>query len=77
MKVHPTAIIEDGAEIGDAEIGPYCRVGPDVRIHDGVVLKSHVVIDGETEIGARPQVYSFCVLGEPPHHANCGIGSSI
>lgn len=78
MKVHPTAIIEDGADIGDAEIGAYCRVGPGVRLHDGVVLKSHVVIDGETEIGARTHVYSFCVLGEPPQHLGCnGDGARL
>ena len=35
-KIHPTAIIEDGAELGsDVEIGPYCMVGSGVKIGNG------------------------------------------
>lgn len=78
MRAHPTAIIEDGAEIGDAEIGPFCHIGAGVKIHDGAVLKSHVVVVGPTEIGARTEVYPFCVLGEPPQHLGCkGDGARL
>ncbi|WP_375203123.1 acyl-ACP--UDP-N-acetylglucosamine O-acyltransferase [Hyphococcus sp.] len=78
MRVHPTAIIEKGAEIGDAEIGPFCHVGDGVKIHDGAILKSHVVIEGPTEIGPRTQVYPYCVLGEPPQHLGCkGDGARL
>ena len=42
-KVHPTAIVEDGAQIGaETVIGPYCVVGKDVVLADGVELVSHV-----------------------------------
>jgi len=78
MKAHPTAIIDKGAEIGDAEIGPYCVVGDGVKLHDGVELKSHVVVEGLTEIGANTQIYPFCVLGEPPQHLGCkGEGARL
>ncbi|WP_428409404.1 acyl-ACP--UDP-N-acetylglucosamine O-acyltransferase [Hyphococcus sp.] len=78
MNIHPTAIIDDGAKLGDVEIGPYCRVGDGVRLHDGVVLKSHVVIEGPTEIGAGTLIYPFCVLGEPPQHLGCkGDGARL
>ena len=53
-KIHPTAIIEEGAQIGlDVEIGPFCVIGSDVIIGDGCQLKSHVIHDGKTIIGAE------------------------
>src|SRR6185503_5456138 len=64
MKIHPTAIVEDGALLGaDVEIGPYCHIGAHVRLGDRVRLASHVVIDGHTTIGARSTVSPHAVLG--------------
>jgi UDP-N-acetylglucosamine acyltransferase len=64
MAIHPTAIIEDGATLGaGVEIGPFCIVGRDVRLGDGVRLISHVVISGATTIGARCVVHPNAVLG--------------
>lgn len=69
MSIHPTAIIEDGATLGDGvKIGPWCRVSGMATLGDGVELKSHVVIDGRTTIGARTVVYPFAMLGGPPQH---------
>ena len=66
-KIHPTAIIADGACIApDAEIGPYCVIGPHVVLGAGVKLVSHVVVDGLTEIGSGTVVYPFASLGHPP-----------
>ena len=66
-KVHATAIVENGARIGQgAQIGPYCWVGADVEIGDHVVLHSHVVVAGRTRLGARSTVFPFAVLGHPP-----------
>lgn len=65
--IHPSAIIEDGAQIGDGcSIGPFCVVGPDVVLSDRVELKSHVIVTGDTEIGAETVVFPFSVLGEVP-----------
>lgn len=65
--IHPTAIIEKGAEIGaGVKIGPYCCIGPNVRLGDAVELKSHVVVDGHTTIGEGTKVYPFASLGFPP-----------
>ncbi|MBB5518516.1 acyl-ACP--UDP-N-acetylglucosamine O-acyltransferase [Amphiplicatus metriothermophilus] len=69
MGIHPTAIIEDGAEIDPtAQVGPYCRVGGRTKVAAGVRLLSHVVVEGRTEIGARTIVHPFAVLGGPPQH---------
>ncbi|MCY4336444.1 MAG: acyl-ACP--UDP-N-acetylglucosamine O-acyltransferase [Litoreibacter sp.] len=65
--VHPSAVIEDGAAIDPtAKIGAFCTVGPNVKIGPGVELKSHVVVTGQTTIGADTVVFPFAVIGEIP-----------
>ncbi len=65
--VHPTAIVEDGAQIGqDVEIGPYCVVGPQAVLGDRVKLHSHVVIAGITSIGEDSMVFPFASVGHAP-----------
>ena len=65
--IHPSAVIEDGAQIDPAaEVGPFCVVGSGVVLHADVVLKSHVVVTGRTEIGAGTVVFPFAVIGEIP-----------
>jgi len=69
MPIHPTAIVERGAQVApDAVVGPWCRVAAAASIGAGVELKSNVVIEGRTEIGPRTVVYPFAVLGGPPQH---------
>ncbi|MEL7488882.1 MAG: acyl-ACP--UDP-N-acetylglucosamine O-acyltransferase, partial [Pseudomonadota bacterium] len=71
MKIHPTAIIEDGARLGDdVEIGPYCVVGSGARIGDRVKMAAHVVVTGETEIGEETQISPFAALGGAPQHVS-------
>ena len=66
-QVHPSAVIEDGAQIGEGcIIGPFCVVGANVRLGDRVELKSHVVINGDTEIGEETVIFPFAAIGEIP-----------
>ena len=66
-KVHPTAIVEDGAQIGqDVEIGPYSVVGPQAVLGDRVKLHSHVVIAGITSIGEDSTIFPFASVGHAP-----------
>ena len=75
--IHPTAIIADGAIIAaTARVGPYCIVGAKVRLADDVILHSHVVIDGDTTIGAGTQVFPFASLGLQPQDKKFGGESS-
>jgi len=63
-EIHPTAIVDSNAELAaDCIIGPWCTVGPDVKIGAGTRLISHAVIDGFTEIGAGCTVFPFACLG--------------
>ena len=71
--IHPSAIIEDGAQIGqDGAIGPFCHVGPQVRLGDRVELKSHVVVTGDTSIGEDTVIFNFSVIGEIPQDLKFG-----
>lgn len=63
--IHPTAIVEEGAIIGaNVHIGPFCWIGSQVEIGSGSVLKSHIVVNGITKIGADNQIYQFASIGE-------------
>ena len=62
--IHPTAIIEPGAEIGEnVTIEPYAIVKSTVKIGDGVTLKSHAYIDGNTTIGSHTTIWPFVSIG--------------
>ncbi len=66
-EIHPTAIVEDGAKLGDGvEIGPYCIVGPHVELGNGVRLEAHVVVAGHTKVGAGTQIFPFASIGHKP-----------
>ena len=68
--IHPTAIVDPMAELGaDVEVGAFSVVGPNVRLHEGVKLASHVVIKGHTELGSACVVHPFAILGGAPQHA--------
>lgn len=65
--IHPTAIVESGAELGDGvKIGPYSMVGPDAVLGEGVELISHAVVAGRTTIGARTRIFPFASVGHQP-----------
>ena len=65
--IHASAIVEPGAVIGaGAQIGPFCVIGAHVRLHDGVVVKSHAIVTGDTEIGAETQIFPFANIGDIP-----------
>ncbi|MFZ2100370.1 MAG: acyl-ACP--UDP-N-acetylglucosamine O-acyltransferase [Oricola sp.] len=67
--VHPTAFVEPGAELGNGvRIGPFCHVGPHVALGDNVELMSHVVVIGDTTIGAGSRVFPHAVLGAEPQN---------
>ena len=65
--IHPTAIINPKAEIGeDVKIGPYSIVGENVKIGRGTQIMSHGVIQGWTEIGEDCRIFPFATVGTIP-----------
>ncbi|MBI2821360.1 MAG: acyl-ACP--UDP-N-acetylglucosamine O-acyltransferase [Acidobacteria bacterium] len=64
MNVHPTAIIDPGAELApDVSVGPYSIVGDEVKIGPGTAIGPYVHIQGPTEIGAGCRIHSHCSIG--------------
>lgn len=65
--IHPTAIVEKGAELADGvTVGPYCVIGANATLAEGVKLHSHVVVAGLTSIGPNTHIYPFASIGTPP-----------
>jgi UDP-N-acetylglucosamine acyltransferase len=65
--IHPTAIIEDGADIGaDVEIGPFSVIGKDVKIGRGTKVHGNVLITGWTTLGENNTIFQGAVIGEAP-----------
>jgi UDP-N-acetylglucosamine acyltransferase len=62
--IHPTAIIEPGAQIGrGVTVEPYAVIKKNVVLHDNVVIKAHAYIDGNTTIGEGAIIYPFASIG--------------
>lgn len=66
-RIHPTAIIHDGAELGnEVDIGAYSIIGPHVKLGDGCQIGPHVVIEGYTTLGRETSVSQFASVGSAP-----------
>ncbi len=67
IDIHPTAIIEDGAQIGAGSlVGPYCIIGKNVVIGKNSRLISNITIDGHTSIGDNCNFYPYSTIGTSP-----------
>jgi UDP-N-acetylglucosamine acyltransferase len=65
--IHPSAIVDPKAELDSGvRIGPYCVVGPDVRLGKSTVLESHVSIIGTSEVGVGCRFAPFVSIGTEP-----------
>lgn len=63
-EIHPTAIIESGAQIGkNVIIEPYVIIKKNVLIKDGCHIKSHCYIDGNTTIGEETTLWPGACIG--------------
>ncbi|MGA8171076.1 MAG: acyl-ACP--UDP-N-acetylglucosamine O-acyltransferase [Methylocystis sp.] len=72
-RAHVSSVIEAGARLGaDVVIGPFCHVGADVTLGDGVELVSHVVLAGDTRVGARTKIFPFASIGAPSQDLKAG-----
>ena len=67
MTVHPTAVVDPAARLGDAvSVGPHAVIGPGVTLGDSVAVGANVVVHGYTTIGSETRLAPGVVIGEPP-----------
>lgn len=74
VPIHPTAIIEDGAEIDDsALIGAYAYIGSSAKIGAGTIVHHHGSVEGNTELGANNEIFPYAIIGGKTHDLKyCG-----
>jgi len=78
VHIHPSSIVDPKAELADeVDIGPFCTVGPNVKIGKGTRLISHVVVDGYTTMGERNTVYPFATLGMIAQHKRSNAPDAV
>ncbi len=64
-EIHPTAIVDRRAEIGEGtHVGPYCVIGPDVRIGAECWLQHHVTVMGPSTIGRGNRFFAYTSIGQ-------------
>jgi UDP-N-acetylglucosamine acyltransferase len=67
VKIHPTAIVDPGAQLGsEVEIGPYCVIGAGALIGEGSRIQGHAVIEGSVTMGPRNFVGYGAIIGAAP-----------
>ena len=65
--IHNSSVVDKKAKIQrNVKIGPFCFVGPDVELQEGVELISNVHIEGNTKIGRGTKVFPFASIGTIP-----------
>ncbi|MCB9678551.1 MAG: acyl-ACP--UDP-N-acetylglucosamine O-acyltransferase [Alphaproteobacteria bacterium] len=64
MAIHPSALVDPSAELGDVEIGPFAIIGAGVKLADGVVVGPHSVVHGPTTVGEGTVLHAHVVLGD-------------
>jgi UDP-N-acetylglucosamine acyltransferase len=66
-RIHPTAIIDRGAEIGaGVEVGPGAIIGPHCVVGAGTVIKAHAVLEEFVRLGEEVSIGIGAVLGGRP-----------
>lgn len=67
MTIHPSAIIEPGAELDPTvTVGPYAVIEAGVKLGAGCVVGPHVYLAGQTHVGPGNRFHAGCVIGDAP-----------
>ena len=67
MSIHPTAVIDPSARIGErVAIDAYCVIGANVEVGDGTVIGAHTTIEGTTRIGRDNRIHAHAAIGGDP-----------
>jgi UDP-N-acetylglucosamine acyltransferase len=68
-RVHPTAVIDPQADLGEeVQVGPFVVIDGPCRIGPGCILKAGAHLFGPLVMGEGNVVHSYAVLGDDPQH---------
>lgn len=63
-RVHPSAIVEDGAILGAGTVvGPYAYIGGEVTLGPGTKVHHHATIEGFTQLGRECEIFPYACVG--------------
>ena len=62
--IHPTAIVEKGAQLGQGVIvGAYAYIGEETVIGDRCVIQHHATVSGRTQLGEQNEIFPYALIG--------------
>ncbi|MEE8061764.1 MAG: acyl-ACP--UDP-N-acetylglucosamine O-acyltransferase [Gemmatimonadales bacterium] len=65
--VHPTAIIDSAAELGEGvAIGPFAIIGPNVVVGDHTSIGPHATLERDVTLGSEVRIGQGAVIGGDP-----------
>ncbi|MGL4553695.1 MAG: acyl-ACP--UDP-N-acetylglucosamine O-acyltransferase [Gemmataceae bacterium] len=68
-QIHPTAVIDPRAEIGEGcRVGPFVVIDGPVKVGPDCELRPGAQVMGDTTLGEGNVVHSYAVLGDAPQH---------
>lgn len=66
-EIHPTAIVEDGAELGEnVQVGAYAHIGSRARIGDNSIIMPKAMVIGRSLLGNGVEIHPGAVIGGTP-----------
>ena len=67
-QIHPTAIVNDGAELDEGVcVGAYAYIGSKVKILKGTEIMHHATVDGDTILGSNNEIHPYAYIGGKTH----------
>jgi len=64
MSIHPTAIIEKGAQLHESvEVGAYAYIGGRVKLGEGCKVMHHATVDGNSSLGKNNVIHPYAYIG--------------
>ena len=66
--VHPHAIVEDGAQLGqDVVVEAFSLIGKNAIIGDGTIIRHHATVEGKVTLGKNNEIYPYALIGGLTH----------
>ncbi len=73
--IHPTALVEKGAELDDGvSVGPFAYIGSRVCIGSSTVVHHHAAVEGNSSLGRECEIFPYAAIGGKSQDLKFGGG---